>query len=109
MHNFVVSTWVNLSEGCPMSCSVSGSNMAQLCLGAVDGAFELCFDADTMRVLAEKATTAVAEMDALFEREEAERIAAEQKAAEQDAREQVRSGLVAAECDAPGRHRLVTP
>jgi hypothetical protein len=51
--------------------------MAELCLGAGDGAVELTFDADTMRVLSEQATAAISEMDALFEKEEAERAAAE--------------------------------
>lgn len=63
-----------------MRCSVSGSNMPELFLGA--GAVELTFDADTMRVLTAQATAAIAEMDALFEKEEAEREAGEPESRE---------------------------
>ena len=77
MNGFVISAWADLSGGCPVRCSVAGSNMARLCLGYGEGSFEGVFDAETLRVLVKQTTAAMVRMDELYEQEEAERVAAE--------------------------------
>jgi hypothetical protein len=76
MNQLTVSTWASLNEGCPITCSVSGSNLAHLMIG--DNQLELNFDAESLRALVTRSTAALAEMDAQFEQEEAEREAQEQ-------------------------------
>jgi hypothetical protein len=75
MNQLVVCTWATVNEGCPISCSVSGSNLAHLMIG--DNQLELNLDAASLRELATRSTAALAEMDAQFEQEEAERSAQE--------------------------------
>lgn len=75
MNQLVASTWATVNGGCPISCSVSGSNQAHLVIG--DNQFELNFEADALRALVTHSTAALAEMDAQFEQEEAEREAQE--------------------------------
>lgn len=76
MNQLTVSTWAQVNEGCPISCSVSGSNLAHLMVG--DNQLELGFEAESLRTLVTAATAALAEMDARSEQEEAEREAREQ-------------------------------
>lgn len=71
--NPVVSAWANVDEGCPITCSVSGSDVAHLMIG--DSGLEVEFDAESMRALVTEATAALTEMDARFEREQAGRPA----------------------------------
>jgi hypothetical protein len=78
MSQWTVSVWANVDEGCPISCSVSGSNLARLMIG--DNQLEVDLDAEALREMVRRSTAALAEMDTLFEREEAERAA--QKPAE---------------------------
>ena len=70
MKQLSVSTLAVVDEGCPISCSVSGSNLAHLMIG--DNQLELNFDAEALRVLVARSTAALAEMDAQFEQEETE-------------------------------------
>ena len=71
----VVCTWVNVDEGCLIVTSVGGSNAAHLMIG--DNQLEIAFDAESLRTLVTSTAAALAEMDAQFEREEAERAAQE--------------------------------
>jgi hypothetical protein len=71
----VVCTWVNVDEGCVIATSVGGSNAAHLMIG--DNQLEIALDADSLRTLVRSTTAALAEMDARFEHEEAERAARE--------------------------------
>jgi len=74
----MVGTWANVSEGCPITHSVSGSNVAHLMIG--DNQLELAFDADALREMVTHTTAALAEMDAQFEQEEAEQATQEHAA-----------------------------
>jgi len=78
MNQLVVGTWANVSEGCSITYSVSGSNVAHLMIG--DNQLELAFDADALREMITRTTAALTEMDAQFEQEEAERVAQEHAA-----------------------------
>lgn len=75
MSGLTIGTWAGISEGCPMSYSVSGSNVTHVQLGEGRDSFEMEFDMEAMRKFAELATKAVAEMDAIYEREEAADLA----------------------------------
>jgi hypothetical protein len=75
VNQLTVSTWAHVSEGCPISCSISGSNLAHLMIG--DNQLELNLDAESLRVLVTCSTVVLAEMDARFALEEAERAAQE--------------------------------
>jgi hypothetical protein len=76
MNQLTVSTWAQVNEGCPIACSVSGSDLAHLMIG--ENQLELNFDAESLRALVTHSTAALAEMNARFEQEEAERAAQEQ-------------------------------
>lgn len=75
MNQLTVSTWAAINEGCLISCNVSGSNLAHLMIG--DNQLELNLDAEALRTLVTHSTAALAEMDAQFKQEEAERAAQE--------------------------------
>jgi hypothetical protein len=75
MNHPVVCTWANVSDGCVITYSVGGSNAAHLMIG--DNQLELALGVESMRALVTAATAALTEMDARFEREEAERAAQE--------------------------------
>lgn len=75
MRNLVVGTWFEIGEGCPMRCTVEGSNRAHLMFGETE--LELGFDVEALREFATMSAAAVAQMDVLFEQEEAERKARE--------------------------------
>ena len=77
MKNLTVGTWFDVSEGCPMRYTVGGSNQAHLMLG--DTELELSFDAESLRAFATMTIAVVAQMDALFEQEEADREARERR------------------------------
>lgn len=80
MHELVVSTWAEINEGCPVRCTVSGSNLAHIVFGGESKSFELGFDVVALRRLAQVTTAAVADMDARYETEEATRAAADHSA-----------------------------
>ena len=69
MNPLTVGTWANINESCPIRCSVSGSNLACLMIG--DNQVEINLDAEALLALVTHATAALAEMNALYEREEA--------------------------------------
>jgi len=77
MYKLSGGAWVDISEGCPVFCSVSGSNQAYVLIGDTPHQYELTFAIEPMRDLVAKTTAALAEMDARHEREEAERAACE--------------------------------
>ena len=78
MNQLTVSTWAQVNEGCPVTCSVSGSNLAHLMIG--DNQLELGFEAESLRTLVSATTAALAEMDARYEQEEADQAAQERTA-----------------------------
>jgi len=78
---FAISTWADLSEDCPQRFTVTGSNHATFVFGEGKCAGELVFDHSAIHALVMLGTEAVAEMDAQYEREEAERIAREHRSA----------------------------
>jgi hypothetical protein len=69
MCDFYLSAWANISEGCPIACTVEGSDVACLTLGEGHSSCEPTFDAASMRLLAQQAVGAIAEMDSRFEKE----------------------------------------
>lgn len=73
MNHPTVCTWANVDDGCPITYSVDGSNAAHFMIG--DNQLELGFAAESLRTLVKAASCALAEMDARFEQEEAERAA----------------------------------
>ena len=75
MRNSAMGTWASLDESCTMTCRVEGSDMATIAISGEDHNLELIFNAEGLRKLANVTNPAVTEMDALFEREEAERKA----------------------------------
>lgn len=68
MNQPAVTTWVNVNEGCPITCSVSGSNLVRLLIG--NNQVELDLDAESLRTLVTHSTAALAEMEAQLEQEE---------------------------------------
>lgn len=77
MRVIAASTWMNLSGAAPLRYTVNGSDSAQLMIGDGRGTCELDCDADAMHSLARAASAAAAEMEALYQQEEAARQAAE--------------------------------
>jgi len=67
-----ISTLMDLSNGEPISFTVSGSDMAHLLVGRPDLGVELCFDYDSMRTLLAGGQAAVAEMHLRYAHEQAE-------------------------------------
>lgn len=66
-----MSAWMDLSGGTPLSCSVSGSDVAHVMVGSENTVCELVFDAPAMRAMAELSVAAVTEMDARYTQETA--------------------------------------
>lgn len=73
MPDIYTSTWMNLSGGAPLRCNVHGSDSVRLLIGEGSTTCELEFDADGMHSLAAAVSAAASEMEALYEKEEAER------------------------------------
>lgn len=67
-----ISTLMDLSNGEPISFTVSGSDMVHLLIGRHDLGVELCLDYESTRILLDRCQTAFAEMDASYAREQAE-------------------------------------
>lgn len=74
MQDLSTGTWVSIGECCPVRCDVDGSDLAQLVIGESGHTIELICDAVGLRKFAAVSTEAVAEMDALFERENTVRM-----------------------------------
>jgi len=68
--NLVIDTRADISEGCPMSCGVDGSDMAHVLFGGSRKAVELVFDMASLRALVEAGGKAIAEMSTLSEQPE---------------------------------------
>jgi len=65
------STWITVDEGCPLRCEASGSGGAYILIGEPPQ-HELTFEVEALRDLVTKGAAALAQMDAMAEREEAE-------------------------------------
>lgn len=74
----VVNSWVNIHEGCEITYSVNGSDGACFAAGGKTQPFEFFFQAEALRQFLTLGVTALAEMDAQADKEEAEREAREQ-------------------------------
>jgi len=83
-HNtLVVSAWVDIQEGCETKHTVDGSNSANFVVSGDGHPFQFSFESESLRTFAEHVIAAIAEMDALAEKEEAEREALERAQAEE--------------------------
>lgn len=79
MQHLVVGTWADITEGCPMRYHVDGSNLAHIVVGTTPHEVEFSVDAEALREFATVTAAALAEVDARYAREEAERDAAERR------------------------------
>jgi|tagenome__1003787_1003787.scaffolds.fasta_scaffold20836205_3 hypothetical protein len=61
----VVGSWVSVRDGCEIACDVGGPDAVMIALRGEGQPFELFFQACTLRQLVERATRALAEMDAM--------------------------------------------
>jgi hypothetical protein len=80
MQNFNISACASIGAGCPVRCTVSSSNDMVFVFGSGRDEFEFFFQAEALRHFIEQATKALAEMDALADKEEAERAKLDQAA-----------------------------
>lgn len=85
-HTLTTGTWASVDAGCPLRCNVEGSDLANLMIGDDIQSIELLFDAVGMRRLAEVIVRAVAEMEARYEWESAERAVVGERGARDGAR-----------------------
>lgn len=67
-----VSSWIEVSDDCPMDVAIHGSGMATIELGTQHENFELAFKSEALRRLIELATAALRDMDTRFTHEQAE-------------------------------------
>lgn len=73
MHGtLIVNSWVSIHEGCDITYSVEGSDNAHFTAGDKAQPFEFFFQAEALRKFIEQGVKALAEMDALADKEEAE-------------------------------------
>jgi hypothetical protein len=73
MHGtLVVNSWVGIHEGCKITCSVNGSDSVYVTVNGKAQPFEFFFQAEALRQFIEHGVKALAEMDALAAKEEAE-------------------------------------
>ncbi len=70
MSNLRVSSYVTITEGCPMRFRVNTSDDVEFSFGDVRSPFEFVFDNESLRAHVALAAEALAEMDALKEQEE---------------------------------------
>jgi hypothetical protein len=68
----VVNSWVSIHEGCEITYSVDGSDGAHFTAGDTTQPFEFFLQAEALRQFVEQGTRALAEMDVLAAKEEAE-------------------------------------
>jgi hypothetical protein len=71
---------MNVSEGCAISYRVEGSDLVSLTFGTGVEAFDFSADAAALRSFLQIGSRALAEMDAQYAQEEAERRVAERRA-----------------------------
>jgi hypothetical protein len=81
----VVNSWVSIHEGCDITYSVNGSDGTHFTAGDKAHPFEFFFQAEALRQFIELGVKALAEMDALAAKEEAEWDARERTKLEQAA------------------------
>lgn len=77
----IVNSWVGIHEGCDITFNVQGSDAVYATVSGKSQPFEFFFQVESLRTFLEQGGQALAEMDARFEQEEAEREASEQAAA----------------------------
>lgn len=73
MHNLAGGAWMDVGDGCPVFCSVSGSNEAYLRIGKPPHQYELNMTVQPMRELVATTTAALAQMELTAQQEAAER------------------------------------
>jgi uncharacterized Fe-S cluster-containing radical SAM superfamily protein len=79
MHGtLIVNSWVSIHEGCEITYSVNGSEGTSFTASSKTQPFEFFFQAEALRQFIAHGTKALAEMDALAAKEEAERDSREQ-------------------------------
>jgi hypothetical protein len=76
----IVNSWVGIHEGCDITFNVQGSDAVYATVSGKSQPFEFFFQVESLRTFLEHGSKALAEMDARFEQEEAEREATEQAA-----------------------------
>jgi hypothetical protein len=74
-----VSTYVILEEGCSLDFSVIGSGQVEVTCGSPLDGLQFILDPESLRQFLTLGSKALAEMDVLFEQEEAEREAEEHR------------------------------
>jgi hypothetical protein len=78
MHGtLIVNSWVSIHEGCDFAYKVDSSDNAHFTVGDKTQQFEFFFQAEALRTFVEQGSKALAEMDALAAKEEAEMDAPE--------------------------------
>lgn len=78
MNNLAGGAWLDVDKGCPVQCSVSGSNEAYLLIGKPPHTYELTIALEPMRTLVAQTTAALAKMAASAQREADERTTGKQ-------------------------------
>jgi hypothetical protein len=81
----VVNSWVGIHEGCEITHSVSGSEGTHFVVGGQAQPFEFFFQTEALRQFVELGVKALAEMDAVAAKEEAERDVRQRSELEQAA------------------------
>jgi hypothetical protein len=76
----VVNSWVGIHDGCDITFNVQGSDAVYATVSGTSQPFEFFFQIESLRTFLEQGSKALAEMNARFEQEEAERDASEQTA-----------------------------
>lgn len=70
-NNLSTGAWANIGTDCPLSFSVSGSDMANIVIGGEGHSIELIFSTAGLRSLVKASRSALAELNACFEAEDA--------------------------------------
>jgi len=69
-----VSSWVAISDGCPIHCEVGGSGVAHFVCGELPDGFEFQIDSEALREFVRQGADALRDMDSRYECEETERL-----------------------------------
>lgn len=73
MHGtLIVNSWVGIHEGCEITYKVNGSDSVYVIVDGKAQPFEFFFQAEALRQFIERGVKALADMDALAAKEEAE-------------------------------------
>jgi hypothetical protein len=70
MKTLKVGSWVSISEGCPISHDVHGSDSVTFLYGPATDGFEFVMDAEALRDHLRHGAAALVEMDTLADRED---------------------------------------